>query len=55
MAFGHVELALPLWFAFPDWPVLILEPFIPSLVVRTQDSSLVLLAADLLVDPLFGF
>ena len=48
-------LVLPLWFTLPDRPVLLLEPSVYTLSAKIQDSSLVLLAADLLVDPLFGF
>ena len=55
MAFGCAGLALPLQFTFLDWPVLILDPFMHSLVMKIWDSSLVMLVADLLVDPPFGF
>ena len=48
-------LALPLQFTFLDGPVFILGPSVYLLVVRIWDSSLIILATDLLADPLFGF
>ena len=54
-AFGRAGLALPFRFSFPDWPVLLLGLSAWFLVVRMQNSSFIILAADLLMDSPFGF
>ena len=47
-------LALHLWFTLQDQPVL-LGPFVYTLAVKIWGHFLVLIAADLLLDPLYGF